>query len=112
MKLAVIGSRKFTNEALLRHHLDELRPQLEAIVSGGARGADQMAERWAKDHGIETVIFLPDYDKFGRSAPLQRNHLIVAESDAVLAFLEGESRGTRYTIKVAEKANKPVTIVD
>lgn len=111
MKLAVIGSRKFTDEALLRRYLDELRPSIEAIVSGGAKGADKMAEAWAKDNNIPTIIFLPEYDKYGRGAPLKRNHLIVAEGDIVLAFLSGESKGTRYTIKVAEKAGKPVKTV-
>ncbi|NJN27277.1 MAG: DUF2493 domain-containing protein [Cyclobacteriaceae bacterium] len=91
MKLAVIGSREFTDEAMLRKQLDNKlhgEVALTAIVSGGAKGADQMAEALAKEKGISTFIFLPEYDKHGRGAPLKRYHLIVTECDQVLAFLK------------------------
>ncbi|NJO91637.1 MAG: DUF2493 domain-containing protein [Chloroflexia bacterium] len=110
MTLGVIGSRKFTDEALLRHHLDMLQQDISAIVNRGAKGADQMAEAWAKDKGIPTIIFLHEYDKYGRGAPLKRNHLIIAESDHILAIIAGESRGTHYTIRAAEKTGKEVEI--
>lgn len=57
MKLAVIGSRGFRDDKLMSSRLSELKPSL--VISGGARGADQMAETWARRNGVETQIFLP-----------------------------------------------------
>ncbi len=81
------------------------------IVSGGAQGADSLAESYAKKNGIRTRIFKPEYDKFGRAAPLVRNRQIIQHSDLVIAFWDGKSRGTKYTIDYAQSENKPVQII-
>jgi predicted Rossmann fold nucleotide-binding protein DprA/Smf involved in DNA uptake len=110
MKIAVIGSRGFTHYRLLVTTLDEI-PNKKMIVSGGAKGADQMAEQYAREHDIETKIFLPEYAKFGRGAPIKRNELIVKEADLVIAFWDGKSRGTKNAIDTAKALGKEVMIV-
>lgn len=110
MKLAVIGSRSFANSRLLDEVLGELRPRLLEIVSGGARGADIMAERWARKNDIETCIFLPDHKRY-RHAYHHRNRLIVERCDKLLAFWDGRSTGTKYTIDYAKRMGKQVKIV-
>ena len=106
MKIAVIGSR-----TLSVNNLDELIPtECTEIVSGGARGVDSSAAAFARARGIMLTEFIPDYDKHGRSAPLVRNRLIVEYSDAVFAFWDGTSRGTKYTIDYARRLGKPVKI--
>ena len=105
MKLAIIGSRTAP--------FIDMTPYIEGVdcvISGGARGVDTMAADWAKEHGIRVVEFLPDYKRFGKGAPLRRNDEIVKACDAVLAFWDGKSRGTLYTINAAKKAGKPVRI--
>ena len=55
MKLAIIGSRTFNNYELLCDHLEEHLNTTTMVVSGAARGADSMGEKWAKENGIKTL---------------------------------------------------------
>ncbi|MDO1451079.1 DUF2493 domain-containing protein [Rhodocytophaga aerolata] len=99
MKTAVIGSRSFTNYTIVEDTLDGY--DLPLIISGGAIGADSLAERYAEEKGIPTLIFKPDYEKYGKSAPILRNKEIIDAAERVIAFWDGKSRGTAYTIKYA-----------
>lgn len=106
IRVAVVGSRGITAVDLSQF----LPRNCCLIVSGGARGVDTIAEQYAKDHGIKTLIIRPDYERYGRSAPIRRNDIIVDNADLVLAFWDGESHGTKYTIDYAKKTGKPVKI--
>lgn len=106
--IAVIGSRCFEDYAFLSEKLLQL--EIAKIVSGGARGADQLGARYAREQGIELLKFLPDYKKHGRGATHVRNRQIVEASDMVVAFWDGQSRGTKYTMDYAAKKGKPVLI--
>ena len=104
MKAAIIGSRSI--ETL---NLSEFLPlNITTIVSGGAAGVDTLAAEYAKELGLEFVEFLPEYEKYGRSAPLIRNRQIVENCDEVFAFWDGQSRGTIHTVNYAKKLGKPV----
>lgn len=61
---------------------------------------------------LKLIEFLPEYDKYGRGAPLVRNKLIVEECDCLIAFWDDTSRGTKYTIDYAHQLGKPIKIVD
>jgi uncharacterized phage-like protein YoqJ len=106
-KLAIIGSRGIT-DINLSHYITE---DVEYIISGGAKGVDTIAEKWAGENGIKVIIFLPEYDKYGRGAPIKRNNQIIMEADKVLAFWDGKSKGTEYVIKTAKKMGKNVEVV-
>ncbi|MBQ8600263.1 MAG: DUF2493 domain-containing protein [Clostridia bacterium] len=106
MKVAVIGSRNL-EVADLGKYLPE---ETDEIVSGGAKGIDTCARRYAQEHGIKLTEFLPEYNRFGRGAPLKRNITIVEYSDLVLAFWDGQSRGTKFVIDHCKKTDKPVKI--
>ncbi|MCQ2219691.1 MAG: DUF2493 domain-containing protein [Paludibacteraceae bacterium] len=109
MKLAIIGSRDLGNIDI-DAEVDALQPSV--IVSGGATGVDSLAEDYAQRHNLPLIIFKPEYGKYpDRTAPLKRNDLIVAEADFLLAFWNGKSRGTLYTIQKAQKLGKPVKII-
>lgn len=103
MKIAVVGSRSITSVPLER----VIPPQCTEIVSGGARGVDTCARIFAKEHGLQLTEFYPDYDRYGHTAPLKRNDLIVAHADMVVAFWDGESRGTLYTLRQCKQQGKP-----
>ena len=83
----------------------------DTIVSGGAIGADTYAKEFAIKHNLKLIEFLPDYEKYGRKAPLVRNKLIVENCDCLIAFWDGKSRGTKYTLDYATKLGKPTKIV-
>ena len=88
MKVAVIGSRTL--------HLENLRDYLPddttEIVSGGAKGIDADAKKYALQNHISLTEFLPDYQRYGRGAPLKRNIQIIDYADFVLAVWDGKSR--------------------
>ena len=107
MKIAIIGSRNMTAcdfGCFLPKECDE-------IVSGGASGIDTCAARFAKEKGLKLTIFLPQYEKFGRAAPIVRNKEIVLYADEVLAFWDGKSRGTLSVIRLCEKLEKPCRVI-
>ena len=95
MKVAIIGSRSISRI----NRLEEYVPRdVSLIISGGARGVDQIAKQFARAHGLPLREFLPDYTAFGRSAPLVRNLEIIEAADLVLAFWDGRSRGTQFVV--------------
>ena len=108
MKVAVIGSRSFNNFELLESKLKQL--SINQIISGGAKGADTLAALYAQKNEIPTTIIPPNYKKFGRGAPIIRNKEIVSLCDTVVAFWDGTSKGTSFTIEYAQKENKPTII--
>ena len=113
MKLAIVGSREFTDYDLLCREVAKIQETqtIDLIVSGGAKGADTLAKKFAAKNRIPLMEFLPDYSRYGRGAPLQRNTLIVQNADWVLAFVTPTSKGTWDTIRKAERANKRTIII-
>lgn len=112
MKLAIIGSRNFDDYEYLKKCIQELMDinTLTAIVSGGAKGADSLAEHFAQEYDLELMIFKPDYQRYQRKATFIRNRQIIDTADVVVAFWDGNSTGTKYTLDYAKKHNKPTHI--
>jgi hypothetical protein len=110
MKVAIIGSRGFTDYELVKKTLQPLGITL--IISGGAAGADTLGEDYAKENGIETLIFKPDWKAYGKIAGFLRNTQIVEASELVVAFWDMESKGTKDSINKANKLGKKVLIVN
>lgn len=108
MKLLIAGSRGITDFDLSAH----IPPETTVIISGGAKGVDTLAEKYADEHGYEKIIIKPDYNTYGRGAPLRRNEEMVELADMVLVIWDGQSRGTKYTANYAKKKNKPTIIVE
>lgn len=106
MKVAVIGSRGLSVTDLGRY----LPENTTEIVSGGAKGVDTSAREYALSHGIKLTEFLPEYTRFGRSAPLKRNITIIEYADIVLAFWDGKSRGTKFVIDNCRRLGVEVRI--
>ena len=106
MKIAVIGSRNVTVDNICEYLTD-----CDEIVSGGAVGVDTCAADYAKQNGIALTVFLPEYERYGRAAPIVRNKKIVDHADQILAFWDGRSKGTQSVIRYAEKTGKPCKII-
>lgn len=107
MKLAIVGSRSIKFVPLEKYITDDVTE----IVSGGAIGVDTCAAEYAKANGIKLTVFLPEYNLYGRSAPLIRNRQIVDYADAVIAFWDGVSTGTKYTVDYAQQMKKRVRLL-
>ena len=106
MKVAIVGSRNLYVDDLGKY----LPQNVTEIISGGARGIDSCARNYAMDHRIKLTEILPEYEKYGRSAPLKRNILIITKADFVIAFWDGKSRGTKFVIDNCKRLEIPVTV--
>lgn len=111
MKLAIVGSRIFKDYGKLVEILYPLLAETTEIISGGASGADTLAENYAENFAIKCTIFKPDWDKHGKSAGFIRNQRIVDAADIVVAFWDGKSKGTKDTLDKARQANKTTVTV-
>ncbi len=106
MKIAVVGSRN-----IVIHDISMYISKEDEIVSGGAVGVDSCAAEYATKNGLKLTVFLPQYERYGRAAPIIRNQKIVNYADKILAFWDGKSKGTLYVIKYAQKTGKPCDII-
>ncbi len=107
MKLLIAGSRSIRAWDIS----DYVPPETDLIISGGAKGVDTLAEKYADERGIAKRIIRPQYELYGKAAPLKRNEQMVELADHVLILWDGQSRGTQYTMEYAAQKGKPVTIV-
>ena len=106
MKIAIIGSRNVTVSDFGAYESEN-----DEIVTGGAVGVDRCAAAYARQNGLRLTEFLPQYERYGRAAPIVRNRQIVDYADKVIAFWNGRSKGTWSVIRYADKAGKPCEIV-
>jgi len=115
MKVAIVGSRDFVCYKTFLEGIEQftgLLGDITHVVSGGARGADTLAKQYADENDLPLTVFFPDYKRYGRyKAPLKRNEEIIDASAFCLAFWDGESHGTKYTIGYAEKTGVPTKII-
>ena len=113
MKLIVAGSREFNNYDLLKKSIQEnfQRWEVEEIVSGTARGADTLGEQFAKEYNIPVKQFPANWDLYGKSAGYRRNAEMASYADALIAFWNGESKGTMHMINLAKEKNLKVVII-
>ena len=116
-RIIVCGSRTFTDYNKLCNELDKLIPTKEnnEFVSGRARGADALGERYAYEHDIPVAFFPAQWDVYGKSAGYRRNATMLDYAkDAnpiIIAFWDGQSKGTKHMIEIATKANTTVHVI-
>lgn len=96
---------------MLKQTLDIIKDKVSLIISGGAKGADTLAKKYSNDNNIELLEFIPDWDKYGKSAGYIRNVEIIDNCDCVVAFWDGESKGTQHSINIAKKKNKKIKVI-
>lgn len=112
IRIAIVGSRNYPHTGKIRAEIDKLDPRTHLIISGGARGVDQAAERYAAACGFNVITIRPNYYKFaGKVAPLVRNREIVDTAHRILAFWDGQSNGTRQLLAYARKTQKHYTVI-
>ncbi len=117
MKLIIAGSRTF-NDALLMKI--KMRTFLnisgfiipDEVISGAAVGADTLGANWAKLRDIPVTYFHPNWYKYGKSAGYRRNELMADAATHLIAFHDGESRGTRHMIDIARRKELTVKVVN
>lgn len=106
--LAIVGSRTFNDYSTFKTIIQSLQTKtgFNAIISGGAQGADKLAERYAKEFNVPITIELPDWNLHGKSAGFKRNYTIWDNANLGIAFWDGISQGTSHSFKIAKDQNK------
>lgn len=112
MRVAIVGSRDYPDLIHVRLYVRHEMHAGDVLISGGARGVDATAEAEAKRRGLDVLSIRPNYDLYGRRAPLVRNEDIVAGCDALVAFWDGKSHGTMHTVNLAKRRGIPIKIVE
>jgi hypothetical protein len=114
MKIIIAGCRNFNDYEFLKekvsHAIKNINKDKIEIVSGGAKGVDSLGEAYAAEFGLKCKIFPADWEKNGKAAGHIRNAQMGDYADALIAFWDGESRGTKHMIKYAKNKKLQVKI--
>ena len=111
MKLIIAGSRTLTDYQRLCQVLAPDRHRITQVLTGGARGADQLGYRWAWKHQVKHQLFRADWERFGKSAGVRRNHQMAQAGDMLVCFWDGVSKGSAHMISCMQQLGKPCVIV-
>jgi hypothetical protein len=106
MRCIIAGGRDFTNYIFMKECIDDLVEWglvIEEIVCGLAKGADSLGWHYANNHSILVKEFPAEWDKYGKAAGYRRNVEMAKYSDMLIAFWDGESKGTNHMIATAKK---------
>ena len=117
LRVIIAGGRDFANYELLKEKADYYLSKQKAegaeiiIVSGTARGADKLGERYAEERGYKIDRYPANWDLYGKSAGYKRNEVMAENADALIACWNG-SRGTKHMIDIANAKGLKVRIVN
>ncbi len=116
-KIGIVGSRQFNDYVSFEKCVFKILSNWNinfkniTIISGGAQGADTLAEIFAKKYNISMTIYKPDWKKYGKGAGIMRNTDIINECTHVIAFPSRTGKGTQDSIRKAQTKNIPVKII-
>ena len=113
-RVIVAGSRSFTDFSYANHVLQRafVNRKPSSIVCGMASGADSIGLRWAQLNQIPVDKFPAEWQKFGKSAGYKRNVQMAENAEALVAFWDGESSGTKHMINIALEHGLPIILVN
>lgn len=113
-KVIIAGSRSFNNYNFLKETCNRLLinklPEV-TIISGTAKGADSLGERYAQEKGLKVDLYPADWDFYGKSAGFKRNIQMAEQADALIAFWDSKSHGTKHMIDIAERYKLLVKVI-
>jgi len=115
MKLIIAGSRTFNDYNLMKSCLDPILSLVDEdieIISGRAKGADQLGEKYAMEYGYELKLFPADWDQFGKRAGYLRNLEMAEYGTHCICFWDGKSHGTKMMIELAQLKGLHLKIVN
>jgi hypothetical protein len=115
-KVIIAGGRKFNDYNLLKNKLDTILAEKRKthqiyIISGMAKGADTLGERYANENNFTVLGFPAEWNLYGKSAGIRRNEEMAKVGDALIAFWDGESPGTKHMIETAKDKRLLVRVI-
>lgn len=110
MKTIIAGSRTVDKYSDVMKAILNIDWEITEVVSGTAKGADRLGERWASIHNVPLKLFPADWGHYGKSAGVIRNNEMAGYADALIALWNGWSKGTENMIDTARKKGLRVYI--
>jgi hypothetical protein len=111
MRTIIAGGREFSDSGLMLDSINELEWDISQVVCGLARGADLMGKTWAEGYDVSVAEYPAKWKELGRKAGPLRNIEMSENADALLAFWDGESKGTKHMIDQATKKGLKVKVI-
>ena len=111
MKTIIAGTRTFNNYQFFLREIEPYKKDITTVICGGAKGADSLGEKFAKENNIPIQYFLPDWNLHGKKAGILRNIEMAKVADSLICFWDGQSRGSRFMIDEAIRKNLLVKII-
>lgn len=112
-RVLVCGGRNYNNRDRVYAVLSKLHEEagIDVVIHGGARGADDSADKWAFSCGVDVQMYEADWENQGSFAGPMRNTRMLNEGkpDLVIAFPGG--RGTADMVKKARRAGVSVVMI-
>lgn len=113
-KVIVAGSRNYTDEQKVHRVLDQLKRQANCeieIISGLCRGPDMFGKNWAEKNNVKCHKYPANWNKYGKRAGFIRNEEMAKVGDILIAFWDGDSKGTMHMINLAEQYNLKIKVI-
>lgn len=115
LSIGIIGSTTYKDNDLVVAWLDRLHKELgpfDKLITGGVGTVDTLSEKWATKNNIEKKIYYADWQNYGNRAIYIRNIFIVENSDIIISFWDGDSKGTAHAIRISRVGNKPLLVIN
>ena len=115
-KIIIAGGRDFMDYNLLKEKTNKILQEKKVthkivIISGCARGADTLGLRYASENAFDVEEYPANWDKYGKKAGYMRNVEMAENADALIAFWDGKSKGTKHMIDIATERNLPIRVI-
>lgn len=116
-RVIIAGGRDFNDYLLLRTKCDNILAGKTTthriiIISGAARGADNLGEQYAHEKGYTIEKYPADCNTHGKAAGVIRNAQMANSADALIAFWDGHSHGTKSMINIARNKGLLVRVIN
>ena len=115
-KTIIAGGRDFMDYNLLKEKVNKILQEKKVthkivIISGCARGADTLGLRYATENAFDVEKYPAEWGKYGKKAGYMRNVEMAENADALIAFWDGKSKGTKHMIDIATERNLPIRVI-
>jgi hypothetical protein len=108
MRTIIAGGRNITDQKWIDLAVAESKFEITEVVSGTARGADELGEAWAARHNVPVKRMPADWDRLGKSAGYKRNQAMAAYAEALIVVWDGNSKGSGHMLAIAKALNLKV----
>ena len=113
-RVIIAGSQSFADYKRLSKKMDFLLSNIDediCIIGGEARGASALGKQYATDRKYQYRGFPAKWDAYEKRAGYLRNAEMADNADALVAFWDGISKGTKHMIEIATAKGLAVRVI-